>query len=163
MAISQSRLISLIAAADDYRQALFSLKEQAFALSRNVRERTISPSAALDGLLIELQQVESRLKFPIQSTATLAEERAHFRSNAKRNESAAKRAKRKRREAGMKEMPPTRLGLMVQPNLQPGQTQFVSAINTKSLDAEVEAALAEQRLKEMEQADTTDKDVDFGG
>lgn len=165
MPITQSRMLSLIAAAEDYRQALLSLREQAFALARNVDEGAVTPQDALSGLLLELQGVEKRLKFPYETASTIADEKSHFRATSKANDSSRKRAERRRRRKGIIPKPTSREGLFVQPNPRTQPTEMQHLLNTSALEREAQAEAdlieAAQRARDTLPPEPTDADLDL--
>lgn len=161
MAIKQSRLISLIAAAEDYQQVVRGLKEQAYSLGQNLKAGMISKEEALDGLLLELIDLDRKLKFPTETAATIADEKSHFRSNEKRNQSAAKRAEKKRRFQGKKKMPPAREGLLIAPTARTQPMQADHGIDRTEIERIAEEIHQEDLKNNPPENEPTDEDVDF--
>ena len=98
MAIAQSRMISLINAALDYKQALEQLIDSIFASSRAAQNNPSQASALLSDLTT-LANIRALLQNP-ESLTTLALEYHHFRRNARRNNRLAERQSLLRRDAG---------------------------------------------------------------
>ena len=92
MAITQLRMMSLIAAARDYQQAF----RTACALVREAAENAESPEVrfALDVLRASINP--GALEFPEQSPTTIEIEHAHFKRNAGANNRAMLRMRRER-------------------------------------------------------------------
>lgn len=142
MPITQSRMLNLIKAADAYASTLHSL-------TRFISDTAsaIPPDAPSDTLLTALQNIQqfSALSTIPQDLLTLlAEEKAHFKLNATRNERHARRAKLKRQ------------GLFTPQSLPPipspttsKQMPLLSDIELARLG--VDFGLTEQKLKMNEQ------------
>lgn len=160
MPIAQSRIISVIAAAEDYQQALLVLRERAFVISKNLRDKAVSAEDALSGLLFDLQNPATLLKFPLESAATVADEKSHFRANAKRNDSAAKLAEKKRRRLGVRKMPPTRQGLLITPTARTQPMTADHGIDRVGIEQEA-ARLMKENPDPGLLDEPTDADVDL--
>ncbi len=144
MPITQSRMLSLISASEDYQQALNAVKADAVTLWHNVQTGALTHEDALSQLVLDCQQIHLRLKFPIESVATIADEKSHFRSTARRNELSAKRAERKRRRDGVPLAGPARNGLMVEPRARAGEPiHGLSLSRRDEIEAEAERAFQE--------------------
>ena len=95
MPITQDRMLALIAAGEDYQQALAQARELITTNRNRVLDGQISPQDAIN-LLSQFIVPELLLKSPSRSESTLYIERKHFNSNAARNERAKFRKDRQR-------------------------------------------------------------------
>lgn len=99
MPILQKRVLSIIQAGTDFETAYNTLVAQIEAENKGTRQGTQTARQALDNIAIVVA-------FPgyfldrAQSQATLEFERRYYRTFAKRNESAARRAREKRNGQG---------------------------------------------------------------
>lgn len=95
MPITQSRMLALIDAAQDYQQAwrkivnFFNSREQAIGLGQTTHER------AWNELYLHIQSTMA-LERPITTTETIARETEHFRHASKRNKRSAAWQRKKR-------------------------------------------------------------------
>lgn len=141
MPITQPRLASLLLAAEDFRAALFratSLAKDALTQSRTGAD----PALTLANLALDLSAA-NLLADPMQSEATLAEERVRLRLTSRINERNKAHKTRQRRAAGVA---PARLrGITEPPALTPSAPWLGpqgTPADYSSIDAEVARALA---------------------
>ena len=138
MPISQTRMLNLIKAIDAYSTTLRSLTS---FISHTAA--TIQPNAPADFLLTaitNIQQFAALSSVPQNLLTCVAEEKAHFKLNAARNERHALRAKKKRLAAQKptSNQPPQ----LPAPNLE---TQILSDIQLAALG--IDFALSNHKLQ----------------
>jgi hypothetical protein len=155
MAISQHRVIALINAALDYMQALH---HQSKAISEAARRAAAGIGDPRDHLLdLSSYSPNTLLNEPSQSFAAITTEYNHFRRNAKRNDTEAKRMARKRASDGaiMRATTP-RTSHLDRPTIPlPNALEYrmpalhlPSAESRTSLDAETDRLLQTKRFLE---------------
>ncbi len=83
MPITQARMLSLLAAAEDYAQAMNRFARIANITKARVESGQISPESAFD--LIAVESLQSLLEHPMESNTVIKMERFHFNKEAKRN------------------------------------------------------------------------------
>ncbi len=141
MPIIQPRMISLINAAQDFRQAF----EEACRLVRQARNDVLdnhqSPAEALQFLCNEISR-SARLRDPDDSGAIISEEVRYYRLNLKRNERARIKQHKRRHPDGS--LPPARVTTAPRSIANPGFIQ--SPYDTDGsvrhdIDLEVQQAL----------------------
>jgi hypothetical protein len=94
MAITQTRMIALIRIADNLKNQLLTLQS---ALSDTYT--TLPPNPTTSDFLYALQTIQNiknSISIPPADLETLADERAHFKLHASRNDRLAKRARQRR-------------------------------------------------------------------
>lgn len=94
MAITQSRIIALISAADEYRAAFAGLRR----ITAELAEQIARGELAAEAMSMQLALAMQGLTPSEDSIATIAREREHFRVTRSQNEAAAMRARRVRKE-----------------------------------------------------------------
>lgn len=100
MPITQSRMLSLLSAAQDYKQALELVCHTLAAQEASLREGTTTPAQALQ-LCFASANAVVLLSNPTISPAVIGVESAHFKSNQRRNIKKAEKARAKRRLTGL--------------------------------------------------------------
>ncbi len=107
MPITQDRMLSLLAAGEDYQQAL----ERYWVVAQSTRQRVaagqITAQQGFDLLAIETRP-EWLLKYPYDSPAVLKLEHLHFKRESKRNKRKAEKARENRAAQHAGELPPDR-------------------------------------------------------
>lgn len=99
MPIKQDRMLKLISAGQDYRQALDKLIKLIEVEQHGQMSGTQTPAEALDHIVLTAQVV-FLLHTPGESQATLEIEAAYFKTNQRRNVKAAEWQARKRLRRG---------------------------------------------------------------
>lgn len=95
MPISQPRMLTLIQAALDYKQALETIEQVVASNTARVRAGAITPAEYID-IISGMVSSYLLLKYPTKSPAAILIEQAHFRRNGKQNTAAAARQRRRR-------------------------------------------------------------------
>ena len=141
MPISQSRMISLLNAASDYRQAL----EAACQFIQRQTQEFHDGKCTAEQALFEIERRASprlALEFPDVSPGTIGIEHYHFRANRARNNRARIREERKRRDAGI----PAR-----QRSDMPFQSDHLRRFNTNPESLARPSPLANARRSQIDQ------------
>lgn len=94
MAITQNRMLSLIHIADEFKSTLFYTQQ---FIQDTIKELPKNPSNSdLLSALQSIQQYSAAISFSPAAIENLANEKAHFKLNARRNERSAHSQRRKR-------------------------------------------------------------------
>lgn len=99
MAITQTRIISLINAGRDFQQALEKLISQIESLRSEVESGVTKPESALE--ILYLNAGPGLLINPAASKTTLLAEHKHFKANIRRNLRSKAKQEKKRRDQGI--------------------------------------------------------------
>lgn len=127
MPISQSRMLNLIKAVDAYSSTLHSLTS--FISSTASAIPPDPPPAILLSAITNIQQFAALAAVPQSLLTCVAEEKAHFKLNAARNERHARRAKRKR--LAQRDL---------SPNLPPIPSHQLAPANSPAILSDIELA-----------------------
>ena len=96
MPITQTRMIALINAANDYRQAFTTLISHITSQRQNIDASLTTPAYAFE-YIEAVAQPHLLLSTPEQSATTIAIEHYHFSHSLRRNQRAAEKASTRRR------------------------------------------------------------------
>ena len=148
MPITQSRMIALINAANDYKSALETILDSIRTLSASVSQSKTTPAAAFQ-YLEAMASTRSLLSRPSASPSTIALEHYHFARNHRRNSRVANQQAASRRAAGIQPRTPsdfpyqtTDLYGFTPPKPTQPPTQF-SPTQLRNLPDHILAAIAE--------------------
>lgn len=153
MPITQSRMLALIRAGQDYQQALAQLTEFIRAEHQRVQNSQLEASAALASIYM-VANGEMGLATPTTSAVTLAVEAKHFRDHQRGNNRRKQRQEARRGTSGggnapstmapAPALPPSTLEILVEPEKhKPPEPSRLSASTKSELDALVDELLAE--------------------
>lgn len=95
MAITQARMLSLLAAAQDFQQALAKITDQCDVIRAQLTSGLITEAEALEQFKLHTIPMLA-LQFPMESPAIIKLETAHFAREARRNERKAEKARENR-------------------------------------------------------------------
>lgn len=146
MAITQSRMLSLLKIADSFKNQILAQNAQ---MSAAIRE--LPPSPTLDQTLEciqTIQAINSSLTLSPFALETLAAERAHFKANATKNLRQAERARQRRggtKLSADQTTAPASIGQKLPENLE----NFF--LKNPKLSAPLRSAPAELSIEEMAQ------------
>ena len=104
MPITQSRMIALINAANDYKSALETILDSIRTLADDISQSKTTPAAAFQ-YLEAMASTRSLLSRPSASPSTIALEHYHFARNHRRNSRVANQQAASRRAAGLQPRP----------------------------------------------------------
>ncbi len=104
MPITQSRMIALINAANDYKSALETILDSIRTLADDISQSKTTPAAAFQ-YLEAMASTRSLLSRPSASPSTIALEHYHFARNHRRNSRVANQQAASRRAAGIQPRP----------------------------------------------------------
>lgn len=165
MPITQDRMIALISAGRDYKQALDRVTNAIGANVKRAREGMVSPTEALFELEM-YEQVILLLNDPLKSASIIEIEAAYFKRNARRNEAAAAWHKEDREAKARGEkpfrkaykpdkgLPDNRPHAPMPATVPSGLIREIKPGERPDLDAEIAAALGEDQPKDaLVQAD----------
>lgn len=182
MPITQSRMLSLLAAAQDYADAM----ERFWSICTETRNRfqqgEITAAQAVDLMAISIRP-ELMLQFPYQSPTVLKLEAKHFAMEKRRNERKTEKARENRERAAMGLPPPNR-GTGKEHGWKGGSRRGGAPIHPLSIQPDPEASMPTRvrvreegvrsapppkHLSELEALalaglnETGDLEADFGG
>lgn len=148
MPITQSRMIALINAANDYKSALKTILDSIRTLADDISQSKTTPAAAFQ-YLEAMASTRSLLSRPSASPSTIALEHYHFARNHRRNSRVANQQAASRRAAGIQPRTPsdfpyqtTDLYGFTPPKPTQPPTQF-SPTQLRNLPDHILAAIAE--------------------